>query len=67
MIFPKDSLRSGNRYEIVYTAVDEKPEWSDILLKILVGERGFELPTPSFEEITSRRLIRTSCVQENSL
>jgi hypothetical protein len=31
-----------NRYEIVYIAVDEKPEWPDISLKRLVGERGFE-------------------------
>jgi hypothetical protein len=33
-------------YKIDYSAVDEKPEVQFIYLKRLVGERGFEPPTP---------------------
>jgi hypothetical protein len=33
-------------YKIIYTAVDEEPEVQFKYLKILVGERGFEPPTP---------------------
>ena len=33
-------------YKIIYTAVDEKPEALFKYLKTLVGERGFEPPTP---------------------
>jgi hypothetical protein len=33
-------------YKIAYSTVDEKPEARFICLKILVGERGFEPPTP---------------------
>jgi len=33
-------------YKIIYTAVDEKPEVLLMYLKRLVGERGFEPPTP---------------------
>jgi hypothetical protein len=33
-------------FKIVYSAVDEKPEMQFICLKGLVGERGFEPPTP---------------------
>ena len=43
--------RTGNQknptvYKIDYTSVDEKPEALFMCLKILVGERGFEPPTP---------------------
>jgi len=33
-------------YKIAYTAVDEKPEVPFMCLKTMVGERGFEPPTP---------------------
>jgi hypothetical protein len=33
-------------YKIIYSAVDEKPEMKFKCLKKLVGERGFEPPTP---------------------
>jgi len=33
-------------YRIDYTVVDEKPEIQFMYLKRLVGERGFEPPTP---------------------
>ena len=33
-------------YKIVYSAVDVKPEMLLMCLKRLVGERGFEPPTP---------------------
>jgi len=33
-------------YKIVYSDVTEKPETQFISLKKLVGERGFEPPTP---------------------
>jgi hypothetical protein len=33
-------------YKIAYSAVDENPEVLSMCLKRLVGERGFEPPTP---------------------
>src|SRR5229473_800377 len=33
-------------YKFIYTAVDEDPETLSMCLKTLVGERGFEPPTP---------------------
>jgi hypothetical protein len=45
-VFPLVSAVGFYRYEIVYSSVDGKPEWPDICLKQLVGERGFEPPTP---------------------
>jgi hypothetical protein len=33
-------------YKIDYSDVDEKPEMQFMCLKRLVGERGFEPPTP---------------------
>ena len=38
--------KATNRYEIVHSDVDEKPEGAAKLLKRMVGERGFEPPTP---------------------
>jgi hypothetical protein len=40
----------SRRCNIVYRGVDEKPEGSSKLLKRLVGERGFEPPTPTREQ-----------------
>ena len=45
-----------HRYEIVYSGVDEKPEGTDKLLKRMVGERGFEPPTPWSRTRCSTRL-----------
>jgi hypothetical protein len=54
--FPQDRSTAGiarvlnsvalTVYKIDYTAVDEKPEMLFMCLKRLVGERGFEPPTP---------------------
>ncbi len=46
-------------YRIIYTAVYEKPEVLFKCLKTLVGERGFEPPTP-WSGTQIPRLIETS-------
>ena len=46
------------RYEIVYSAVDGEPEGGLISLKIMVGERGFEPPTP-WSRTRSKRLLKS--------
>ena len=43
-------------YKIDYIAVDEKPELLFMFLKRLVGERGFEPPTPWSRTRCSTRL-----------
>ena len=43
-------------YKIIYSAVDEKTEMKFKYLKILVGERGFEPPTPWSRTRCSTRL-----------
>src|SRR6266851_7074484 len=43
-------------YKIVYSGVRVKPEMQFILLKRLVGERGFEPPTPWSRTRCSTRL-----------
>ncbi len=43
---PLEKQKNRTVYKIDYTAVDEKPEVLFMCLKILVGERGFEPPTP---------------------
>ena len=43
-------------YKIAYTAVDEKPEVQFKCLKRLVGERGFDPPTPWSRTRCSTRL-----------
>jgi len=40
------TIRQPHVYKIIYTAVDEIPGVRDKLLKIMVGARGFEPPTP---------------------
>ena len=62
LIRPSGRRRREDRYEIVYTAVDKKPEWPDILLKRLVGERGFEPPTPWSRTRCSTRLSHSPTV-----
>jgi hypothetical protein len=39
-------LGGSDIYKIIYTAVDTQPESQRKRLKIMVGERGFEPPTP---------------------
>jgi len=41
-----ESTKMHDRHKIVYIAVDGEPEIACKLLKKLVGERGFEPPTP---------------------
>jgi hypothetical protein len=42
----RETLKNTTVYKIDYTAVDGKPEMRFMCLKRLVGERGFEPPTP---------------------
>ena len=44
--FQSEKQKNGTVYKIVYSDVTEKPEMQFISLKRLVGERGFEPPTP---------------------
>ncbi len=49
-------------YKIDYIAADEKPETLFMCLKILVGERGFEPPTPWSRTRCSTRLSHSPTV-----
>jgi hypothetical protein len=49
-------LRGFLSLNFAYSAVDEKPEMLFMCLKILVGERGFEPPTPWSRTRCSTRL-----------
>jgi len=52
-------------YKIVYSGVTEKPETLFMCLKRLVGERGFEPPTP-WSRTSFRHLLKSvefSCFQ----
>jgi hypothetical protein len=44
--FQLEKQKNRTVYKIVYSGVTEKPEMQFISLKQLVGERGFEPPTP---------------------
>jgi hypothetical protein len=44
--FQLEIQRNTTVYKIVYSDVTEKPEGAFNVLKELVGERGFEPPTP---------------------
>jgi hypothetical protein len=48
--------RNSTVYKIVYIDVDGKPEVQFKCLKIMVGERGFEPPTPWSRTRCSTRL-----------